>query len=287
MPLFVENLFRPGKNAPVSEPGVIRVGPAGWSYEDWKGPVYPSPAPAGFDPLIHLARQFSVIELNNTFYRPPTPRMTETWAKKTSSLPDFEFTAKLWQQFTHEKEGFTDRDLQTFRDGLRPLAETRKLGALLAQFPWFLQDGEPARSRIEGIVEHFRDLAPVLIEVRHATFGAPDFLEFLRRIGAGFCNIDQPKASDSLTGTEVATAPVAYLRLHGRNREAWFRKGSTRDEKYNYLYSPEELAPLADAVRRLSQKSSRLYVIFNNHYQGHAVTNALQILRMLRAQENP
>ncbi len=87
----------------------VRIGPAGWSYKDWNGKVYPDPPPPGFEALTYIAEYFDCVELNNTFYRPPPVRMSEGWVRKTGD--GFTFTAKLWQKFTHDKQGFTDRDV--------------------------------------------------------------------------------------------------------------------------------------------------------------------------------
>lgn len=259
----------------------IRIGLAGWSYEDWKGRVYPETPPPGFDALSFIAEHFGCVELNNTFYRPPPARMSEGWVRKTAAYPAFLFTAKLWEKFTHDKDGFTDQDVKTFREGIQPLAAAGKLAALLMQFPWFFQDGPEARARIEGIADHFRDAAPLLVEVRHTSFGTPDFISFLEKLKVGFCNIDQPRSSTSLTGTGHITGPVGYIRLHGRNREAWFRKGAGRDEKYDYLYSSKELEPWARAAREMEPNCRTLFVIFNNHFQGKAAVNALMLKRTL------
>ena len=93
---------------------MVRVGPAGWSYKDWNGTVYPEPRPADFDELAFIAARFDCIELNNTFYRPPASRASESWARRT---PDgFVFTAKLWQRMTHEADDWGEREAATFRD---------------------------------------------------------------------------------------------------------------------------------------------------------------------------
>src|SRR5918996_3256205 len=83
-------------------PDRIRIGPAGWSYPDWKGQVYPKPQPRGFDPLAYLAQFFDAVEINSTFYRIPDAKTTERWVARVAEHPDFRFTAKLWQGFTHE-----------------------------------------------------------------------------------------------------------------------------------------------------------------------------------------
>ncbi len=258
----------------------IRVGPAGWSYDDWGGRVYPDPVPSGFDALAYLARCFDTIEVNSTFYRPAPPRMSEAWARRTPE--GFLFTVKAWEKFTHDREGFTEAEARVFQEGLAPLLGAGKLGALLLQFPWFFKDGPGERDRIRRALEALGDWAPVVLEVRHRSW--LDALDFLRGLGLSFCNIDQPRSSTSITGTRHVTGPVGYVRLHGRNARAWFSKEATRDEKYDYLYSPQELGEWVEAAR--SMEADRVFVIANNHFQGKAVVNAIQLRRAL-GQEAP
>ncbi len=251
------------------------VGPAGWSYEDWKGIVYPSRAPRGFDPLVFIASFFGCVELNSTFYRPPTARMSESWARKT---PDgFLFTAKLWERFTHDDEPFTDADVKLVQEGMAPLLASGKLAALLLQFPWSFKDGPDARDRVRRIADAFREWAPLVIEVRHRSW--LDAFDFLDELKLSFCNIDQPRSSTSISGTHRVTGPVAYVRFHGRNAKAWFSKEAGRDEKYDYLYAPAEMKGWAEAIAGM--RAERVFVILNNHFRGKAVVNALQLKRLL------
>jgi uncharacterized protein YecE (DUF72 family) len=254
----------------------VFIGPAGWSYADWSGIVYPKPRPRGFSELGFLARYFSAIEINTTFYRPVEPSMARTWARRVSGLREFAFTAKLWQKFTHEAGAFDAGDVRTYLASIEPLRQAGLLGAVLAQFPWSFSDSEESRGRVRKIREAFPDL-PMVVEVRHASWGAAP--EFLSEEGLGFCNIDQP--SRGLSETAHVTSKVAYVRLHGRNREAWFNPRSSVAEKYDYLYSPEELEPWAKRIRKMAEKAERIFVIANNHYQGKAVANALQVKSML------
>ena len=259
----------------------IYVGPAGWSYEDWKGKVYPEPPPPGFDPLRHLSAVFPVIEINSSFYRPPTPRVSETWATRTPE--GFLFTVKAWEKFTHDREGCTPADARAYQEGLAPLLGAGKLGAILLQFPWFFKDAPESRDRIRRAVEALGEWAPLVLEVRHRSW--LEALDFLRDVGLSFCNIDQPKSSTAITGTRHVTGSVGYVRLHGRNAKAWFKKGAGRDEKYDYLYKPEELQEWVDAVR--SMQADRIFVITNNHFQGKAVVNAIQLMRALGMEADP
>src|SRR5579862_5333466 len=253
----------------------ILIGSAGWSYKDWAGKVYPDPLPKGFDPLAYLAQFVDCIEVNSSFYRPPTPAMSESWARRTPAR--FVFTAKVWERLTHDRDPFTDADVRLFAEGLSPLLAAGKLGALLFQFPWFFKDGPAARDRIRRCVDALRGWAPLVIELRHSSW--LQALDFLRDLELNFCNIDQPKSSTSITGTRIVTGPVAYLRFHGRNTKAWFAKGTERDSKYDYLYSREELAAWEEAIREM--EAEKLFVILNNHFQGKGMANAFMLMRAL------
>lgn len=253
----------------------FRVGPAGWSYEDWKGKVYPDPPPRGFDPLEYLARFFDCIEVNSTFYRPASPRLSEGWARRTPE--GFLFTVKAWEKFTHAPEGVTPAETRRFLEGLVPLFAAGKLGALLLQFPWSFRDSPESRDRLRRAVEGLSEAAPLVVEVRHRSW--LEALDFLSGMGLSFCNIDQPRSSTGMPATRHVTGPVGYIRLHGRNARAWFRRQADRDEKYDYLYSAEELTDWVEAARAMS--ASRVFVITNNHFQGKAVVNALQLRRAL------
>ena len=259
----------------------IRVGPAGWSYEDWAGIVYPARRPREFHEATYLAEFFDTIELNVTFYRPVTAAMARGWLSKVAANPRFLFTAKLWQQLTHERE-LTAENIHAVRPALEALADAGKLGAVLAQFPWSFKNTEENRDYLERLVERFRDL-PVVVEVRHASWNERGFYEWLAERGVGFCNIDQPVIGRSLAPSGRATAPAGYVRLHGRNYEEWFRESQDASgaERYNYLYSVEELMPWAERIRQVAEGAEQTFVITNNHFHGKAVTNALQLIHLL------
>ena len=261
--------------------GDVLIGPAGWSYKDWEGKVYPRPAPPGFDPLVYLAQYFPCIEVNSSFYRPPTAAMSESWIRRT---PDrLRFTAKAWERFTHDREPFTASDARLYQEGLAPLLAAGRLDALLLQFPWSFEDGPAARDRIRRAADALRGWAPLVIELRHTSWLAA--LDFLRGLELNFCNIDQPKSRTSITGTRIVTGPVAYVRFHGRNAGAWFSKGAGRDQKYDYLYSREELRLWEEAVREM--EAEKLFLILNNHFQGKAIANAFMLMKALGMEKVP
>jgi uncharacterized protein YecE (DUF72 family) len=253
----------------------VRVGIAGWSYPDWEGIVYPSPKPSGFDPLSYLVRYFETIEINSTFYRPPTAKTTASWARRCRDNPNFRFTVKLFKGFTHDRSA-TSRDREIVKKGLAPLVDQDRLGALLIQFPWSFKNDGDSRRYLDRLLADFHQYHPV-IEVRHSSWNQTEFFEYLAGCGAGFCNIDQPRIGRSLGPTDQATGKVGYVRLHGRNYREWFREDAGRDARYDYLYSEEELDPWLDKIERVAEDSSETYVITNNHFRGKAAVNALQI----------
>ena len=254
----------------------IRIGPAGFSYKDWEGVVYPQKAGSKFDPLEYLARFFDTIEINSSFYRPPAPSTTKSWAKRVADNSDFTFTAKLHRVFTHERGKATAQDEKDFRQGLDVLADAGRLGAVLLQFPWSFKNTDEERAYLTKLLNRFKDY-PLVIEVRHSSWNTAATYEEFEKRGVGICNIDQPLFQKSIKPSALTTSSVGYVRLHGRNYENWFRDKAPPAERYNYLYSTDELDPWITRIRQVAKQAKETYVITNNHYLGKAVVNALEI----------
>jgi len=261
----------------------LRVGPAGWDYDDWEGIVYPAKKPKGFDPLAYLAEYFDAIEINSTFYRPPSPRAAASWVRRTDQNARFKFTLKLYQKFTHERRGITAEDEAAFRAGVEPIAEAGKLGCVLMQFPWSFKYFPENSLYLKRLIERFKDW-PLVLEVRNASWANEVVYELLAERGVGFCNIDQPRSREQLQPTQLATSPVGYVRLHGQNIENWFKEDAGRDERYNYYYSIEELEPWVERIRAVTAQADETYVVTNNHYRGQSVANALQLQFLVRGE---
>ncbi len=264
------------------QPGIIRVGPAGWSYDDWAGPVYPSPKPRDFDPLGYLARYVDTVEINSTFYAPADVGKVEGWLAKTAHAPDFRFAVKLWQRFTHEQNAgaWTTTDVRQARAAFDTLRAADRLGAVLLQFPWRFKRTPENREWLGDLTSAFADL-PLVVEVRHDSWLVPDFFEALGERGIGFVNIDQPLFKRSVKPSAAATGAVGYVRVHGRNAKDWFRQDAGVNERYDYLYSADELAPWIERTREIAAETAETYVVANNHYRGQAMTNGTMILSML------
>ncbi len=258
---------------------MIRVGPAGWSYADWEGSVYPRTKPRGFHPLPHLARFVDVIELNGTFYGMPQAEHAARWVQLVRDRDRFRFTAKLHRSFTHEElpeDARLERLAASFLDGIAPLRASGKLAGLLAQFPHSFRWSERARGRLARLARLFAAERPIL-EVRHRSFYEPDVLRALADDGWSLARLDLPFAHDHPPADAPTFGPLGYLRLHGRNRAAWFDGKAGRDQRYDYLYDPHEIHELAAVARRLAQGHDETYVITNNHFSGKAVANALEL----------
>jgi uncharacterized protein YecE (DUF72 family) len=248
----------------------IRIGPAGWSYKDWEGIVYP-PHGSRFDPLAFLAQYFDTIEINSPFYRIPPVTHAKSWTRRVAGNRNFRFTTKIYRGFTHETAPLAPADVKAFRDYLDPLASANVLGAVLLQFPWSFRNTPEARVKLVDLFEAFRDY-PKALEVRHASFQSDDFLAFLDEQDVAWVNVDQPLFSDSVKPADSVTGPVAYARLHGRNYEKWFAHAESW-ERYNYHYSREELQPWVSRIETMAQRKET-YVITNNHFRGQAIANA-------------
>jgi uncharacterized protein YecE (DUF72 family) len=274
----------------------IRIGPAGWSYPDWKGIVYPlGPAASGSQDLEFISQYFDTVEINTSFYRPLRAEIAKVWLRKIASNDRFQFTAKLLRRFTHERDAGPAEE-SACKEGFAPLLEDGKLGALLLQFPWSFRNTAENQAYLEGLFAKFAEY-PIVLEVRHASWNSPEILELLQERGVGFCNIDQPqfgsprsgssRSGGSMPATARVTAPVGYVRLHGRNYNTWFAENAKTGLRYDYLYTPDELREWQQRIESVAARSQSTYVILNNHYRGQAVANAFQLAAMIRKKPVP
>ena len=263
----------------------LRVGLAGWAYKDWAGIVYPSPRPRGFHEPAYLSQFFDTLEINTSFYGPPRPDLCRQWVDYVAGNARFLFTAKLWRKFTHERDSSSADELAA-RAGFDVLHNAGKLGAVLVQFPFSFHRTIKNLTYLENLLGRFGDY-PLVVEMRHSSWNREDFYAMLRDRRVGFCNIDQPIIGRSLEPTEHATAGVGYVRLHGRRYDTWFSDDPNVPpfERYNYLYSEEELQPWAERVRAITRETSRTFVIANNHYIGKGAVNALQLIHLLEGRQ--
>jgi len=270
--------------------GDIHVGTSGWHYPTgrgtWNGIFYPARRPRGFDELAYYAEHFDTVEINATFYRMPEPDLSAAWVRRT---PDrFTFAVKLYQKFTHPdmylaRSGARDWDLSLadvdlFRRGIAPLAEAGRLAAVLLQFPASFHADPDTHAYLDWLLEVLGN-HPLVVELRHESWdadaGTPT-RDLLNRRHAVRAVIDSPFPRQLDPAGAVARTghegPV-YLRLHGRNARQWWEHAEP-DDRYDYLYSPAELQPFAEAARQASTAGRKVLAYLNNHFSAKAVANA-------------
>ena len=287
----------------------LRIGTSGWNYPSgegtWNGLFYPATrskraGTATFDELTFYAEHFDTVEVNSTFYGQPRADVTRGWAARTP--PEFEFSLKLYQKFTHPKmfraaalksapgaEGslldllaqVTQSDIDDFRAGIEPLAGAGRLGALLAQFPPSFTDTPATRDYLAQVLRAFSDY-PVAVELRHRSWSDAigDTLSMLNAFGAAWVQIDEPKFRFSIRQNFLPNVTsFYYMRLHGRNAAQWWQHAKSED-RYNYLYSAGELKEFSDVAGAAKQLVKKSYLYTNNHFASKSVVNAV----MLKAQ---
>ena len=289
---------------------MLRIGTSGWNYPTgkgtWNGVFYPprkgrGSSLKGFDELSYYAEHFDTVEVNSSFYGPPRAEVSRAWVRRTPT--NFEFSLKLHQQFTHPKmyqkaalgdlpnaspdalaelSRVTEADVSRFKDGLDPIASAGKLGALLAQFPPSFHDTPANREYLAWLLGTFREY-PTAVELRHSTWSdrIGETLQLLNAFHAAWVQIDEPKFKFSIRQNQLPNVEgFYYMRLHGRNVAKWWSHEHA-EERYDYLYSAEELrdfSDTADAARRLVKK---LYLYTNNHFSAKSVANAVMIKKQL------
>ncbi len=269
----------------------IYIGPAGWAYKDWDGIVYPSSLKRAQHPVEYLAQYFDLIEINTSFYGHLKPELVKLWCRKAGAVnPRFLFTAKINKCFTHSPLGVvestsaatircTPRDEHDAKIGYDALAAEGRLGALLVQFPISFKNTNENRDWLDALIEKL-GAYPLAVEVRHSSWTNEGTLRYFADRGVAFTNIDQPRIGKAVGPTQHVTAPLGYIRLHGRNYDQWFQHERVQD-RYNYLYTESELQPWKDRVEQVAQKTDKLFVVANNHFEGKAVVNSLQLKSMI------
>jgi len=269
----VDNISR--RPHPGGDEGLdIRVGTSGYSFKDWRGTFYPENLRAG-DMLRYYAGRFNVVEVNSTYYRIPPLKTFQGMANKT---PDgFEFTVKTHSDITHSREN-VEESARALQESIQPLIEMGKFGAFLAQFPYsFKLSSENMRYLAE--IGHIFEGYPLVVEFRHRSWVRDDVFEFLKENGISYCCVDEPRLRGLVPPLTVVTGRIGYVRFHGRNAVKWWEGGSS--ERYDYLYSEEELIEWKPKIEKLARETDKTYVFFNNCHNGQAAINAQMMLNIL------
>jgi len=270
----------------------VRIGTSGWNYPltgygPWTGVFYPLKqgqkipgSKAKFDELAYYAERFNTVEINSTFYRSPAVKTAQSWAARTPK--DFEFSLKLYQKFTHERE-VTKADVDMFKRGIDPIAEAGKLGALLCQFPASFKRDDASVEYLTWLLGTFVDYR-LAVEIRHRSW-SDDFgptLALLKEHDAAFVQIDEPKFKTSIRQNQLPNITgFYYLRAHGRNWKKWWHH-EHKDERYDYLYTAPQIKEFAETLNAVKKIVPKAYAYMNNHADAKSVANALELKELLK-----
>lgn len=295
----------------------ILVGTCSWADKTLvESGWYPKEAKSPADRLRYYAGQFPIVEVDSTYYAIPPVTNGEAWAERTP--PGFTFDVKAYGLFTQhpaqismlpkEMKGalppelaekrnlymkdapddIVDEAWKRFNDALLPLDSAGKLGTVLFQFPpWFL----PGSDNRDYILEAKQRLGQyqMSVEFRNGLWMADErrqerTLTFLSDNSLPYVCVDEPQGFKSSIPPVIATtAPTAVMRLHGRNKATWEKKGIGAADRFDYLYSDDELRELMPGVHQLAERAREVHVMFNNCHGDNGVRNARQITEMLGA----
>ena len=262
----------------------VRIGICSWADEGLLKAWYPRGVSTAERRLQYYAERFDVVEVDSPYYALPDPAVTERWARRTPD--DFTFHVKASAAMTWHDGEPTDEAFREFRTALEPLELSGKLrGVLLQYHPRFTKSPE-AKSELASARERLAPLVP-LVEFRHRSWTEEaeraDTLAFLESAGLAFVSLDSPRtrASNVSPTISAVTHRVAYVRFHGRNAQTWNIRGAkSAAERFDWLYSEEELAEWVEPFTRLADDAEEVYAMFNNNRDDFAPRSA-QVLRGL------
>jgi uncharacterized protein YecE (DUF72 family) len=269
----------------------LRIGTSGWSYPNgrgtWNGIFYPhkSDRSSTFDELSFYAERFNTVEVNSTFYGQPRAQSTVAWVKRTPA--NFEFSLKLYEKFTHpatasDRSPVTAADVDEYRAGIEPIAASGRLGVVLAQFPSRFKRTPEAAEYLNWLLATFSDY-PMAVELRHRSWSDEEraTLELFNEHGVAWAQIDQPRLPSAIEQDRRPNVDAFYyMRLHGRNAAQWWEHEKSED-RYNYLYSEDELRPFAEVMRQARAAVRKAYLYLNNHFAAQAVADAAMLRDLL------
>jgi uncharacterized protein YecE (DUF72 family) len=303
----------------------VRIGTCSWADEALSKHWYPPGVSPG-ERLAYYAQHFDTVEVDSTYYRLPAAPMVERWAERT---PDgFVMHIKAFGLMTRhpvklealppdlrddaptDERGRVDRPSREFRgevfrrflEALEPLRSAGKLGGILFQFPSYVVYKDRSLEYLQWAREQLGD-DEMLVEFRHISWfddeHRADTLRLLEELNAGNVIVDAPRidgAKNVIPTVLALTSPTAYLRFHGRNAETWNKRGGSAAERFDYLYSDEELREWVGPLRELAEGAEQAYAFFNNNAtspdgrggrMAQAAANAKALQRLLQAEKVP
>jgi len=265
------------ENAKGAVTAEILIGTSGYSYHEWVGLVYLAGTKQK-DYLSTYAGMFPTVELNFSYYQMPKAqnleKMLEDGGDKLS------FAIKAHRSLTHEVEpGWWEGEAETYLAAIEPMLKAGRLEAVLFQFPYSFQYNPENRRYLDGLLRYFKDV-PKAVEFRKTDWYGGKVIEGMKSRGVPLVSLDMPDLPKLPPQSDVVTAPVAYIRLHGRNDKAWW--GSDDHARYDYEYTDGELEAIAARIERIAEIAQRVLVYLNNHPMGKAVRNARTLEKMLK-----
>ncbi len=255
---------------------MIHIGTSGFSYKDWKGYFYPENIKEA-DMLAFYKQHFDTVELNFSYYRIPEPGILQRMVSITGGK--MIFSIKAYREITHGEDVPSEEIFTRFIDALEPLITSNTLGCVLLQFPWNFFHSRISKERLKLFKERLGNL-PLVAEFRNRQWVNEDAFGLLRTLGIGFCCVDEPNLKDLMPPVAVATSDIGYIRLHGRNAQKWWNHRQPH-ERYDYLYTKEELLEWVPKIRALKKNTKELFIYANNHFQGKAPKNAKMLIDLL------
>lgn len=255
----------------------VRLGTCSFADEGLLKAWYPRGVSTPKARLAYYAERFETVEVDSPFYHLPDPAVTGRWAQRTP--PEFVFHVKAHATMTRHEPADQAQAFAQFRTSLEPLELSGKLRGILLQYhPRFVKSDEAKEelSRVRGLLD---PLVP-LVEFRHRSWLEPDertdTLSFLERNGLAYVSVDAPptRASNVLPRVPAATHRVAYVRFHGRNVRTWNIRAEKSSERFDWMYSADELADWVEDVGRLAREGDEVYAMFNNNRDDYAPRSA-------------
>lgn len=254
------------------ESGPILTGPSGWAHAQWQGLFYPNTQSKNFHQLEFTSRYFDTVEVAASYFSPLRPEISQLWARLVGGNSRFQFSVRTWRQLV-QCQHLEAKDVAAFREGIRPLEEAGKLGAVLVQFPASFRYSPETRQRVIELRRALKGL-PVVAEFRHVSWMEEDALALLIDYHLGIANLDQSLHARAMPPTAFLTSPVGYVRLCGRNPA-----GSAPGQPYRY--SMDELAEWTHRIRKVSRYARRTFVVMANDAGASSLVNGFQMKDLL------
>lgn len=261
----------------------VRLGTCSWADEGLLRTWYPRGISTAEARLRYYAERFDTVEVDSPFYALPDPEVAGRWARRTPD--DFVFHVKASGTMTHHREAEQEVAFAEFRAALGPLELSGKLrGVLLQYHPSFVKSVK-AKEELARTPALLEPLVP-LIEFRHRSWmeedERDDTLAFLRDSGLAYVSVDTPRTRAANVSPRLAasTHGVAYIRFHGRNARTWNIRAEKSWQRFDWMYSAEELAEWVEPIRELASRADEVYAMFNNNRDDFAPRSAA-ILRGL------